>query len=175
MLLPTLKDKNIVFLDFDGVLNHAGCKVETDFLQESIDVLNQIYDEYNIQIVLSTSWKDAYVFTDLIQLLKEKGIKAPVIDKTCTYLSSEKRTYNITYISEEEFNASIDPMVGRNREILNYVRIHDIEHYVILDDIRLTNPELLPHQVLTSYFDETNGGLRKKHLPLIRQILSQEA
>lgn len=172
MLFPTLKDKNIVFLDFDGVLNHAGCKSETDFLQESIDVLNEAYDEYNIQIVLSTSWKDAFVFTDLVTFLKEKGIKAPVIDKTAEYLSPEnKSTDNITYISEDDFNACIDPMAGRNKEILTYVRIHDIRHYVILDDLPMTNPELIPHQVLTCYFDEVNGGLRKEHLPQIRQIL----
>lgn len=173
MKFQSLKSKNIIFLDFDGVLNHAGCEEETDFTAESIAVLNCIHEEFDTKIILSTSWKNAYIFTDLIQLLHDKGIYAPVIDKTPTYVGpTSNKSCKITDISEQEFNKSIDPMAGRNREILTYVRIHDIKHYVILDDCPMTHPELIPHQVLTSYFDVKHGGLLDIHIPQIRQILS---
>lgn len=175
MLFPTLKDQNIIFLDFDGVLNHTGCKSEDMFLEESIRILNEIHDEFDTKIVLSTSWKDAYVFTDLVRLLQEKGIHAPVIDKTPSYVGPiTNKSYKITDITETEFNRMTNPMAGRNREIITYIRIHDINHYVILDDCEMTNPELIPHQVLTTYFDPVNGGLRKKHKALIQNILRNE-
>ena len=75
----------VVFLDFDGVLNHAGCPQETDFLPEAIDTLNRLYDEHHIRIVLSTSWTHAYPFTDLQKLLRQHDLYAPVIDKIPEY------------------------------------------------------------------------------------------
>lgn len=175
MPYTSLKDDYIIFLDFDGVLNHAGCNPETNFLQSAITVLNNIYDEFHAKIVLSTSWKDAFIFTDLVNLLQDKGIKAPVIDKTPTYVGPvTNKSYNITEISEEDFNDLIDPMAGRNGEIITFIKLHDIKHYVVLDDCKMTNPELFKHQVLTCYFDKENGGLQLHHESQIREILKKE-
>ena len=171
-MLRTLADTPIVFLDFDGVLNHAGCHPETNFLQESIDVLNEGYNKIPYSIVLHTSWKNAYVFADLVNLLKEKGIQAPDIDKTPTYVGRLSDRKDTVTLSEEEFYRQIPPEAGPNKEVLEYIRIHSIQHYVILDDCYFSNPELHNHQVMTSYFDEINGGLRSRHLPELLRILS---
>lgn len=162
----TLENSHIIFLDFDGVLNHSGCKSETDFTAESISVLNKIHDEYNTEIVLSTSWKDAFIFTELTKLLKEKGIRAPIIDKTPTYKSTDSST-KIKF-AESESHSKIGPNAGRNWEILTYVHTHNVKHYIILDDFMITNPELIPHLVQTCYFDE-NGGLKKSHIKAIEK------
>lgn len=168
-MLRTLKNDYIIFLDFDGVLNHAGCPSETDFLPDAIWTLNQLHEQYQAKIVLSTSWKEAYVFADLVQLLHDKGILCPVIDKTPIY-TGELTSPNITYINELDFNSQIKPTAGRNAEIMSYIRLHNIKHFVVLDDCEMTHPLLRKHQVLTCFYDDTNGGLRKDMLPTIQQI-----
>lgn len=139
-------EENIVFLDFDGVLNHVGCNEETDFTDDAINILNQLYESHNIKIVLSTTWKDAYLFSDLIQLLQEKGIQAPVIDKT-----------------------PMDTYHGQG--IKAFIKLHHIKHYVILDDAPFQDSELIKHHVQTIYFNE-NGGLRPHHKAQIETILN---
>lgn len=173
-LMRRIDDKNIIFLDFDGVLNHAGCTPETNFTQESIHVLNDIHKTQPIQIVLSTSWKDAYVFSDLVRLLHVKGITAPIIDKTPTYTGPLTKDETVSFtMTEEEFNKRISPDAGRNAEIMHFIKMHNIKHYCILDDFEMTHPTLRKHQVLTSYFDVDNGGLLWKHRNEILRILNE--
>lgn len=171
-MFRTLADTNIIFLDFDGVLNHAGCSPETNFLQESIDVLNRVYDQIPYSIVLSTSWKNAYVFTDLVKLLQDKGIKAPAIDKTPTFIGRCSPKGSTINLSEEEFYKQMPIDAGPNREIMEYINIHSIKHYVILDDCYFSHPKLHSHQVQTCFYDEVNGGLRFHHINKILRILS---
>ena len=79
--------ENIVFVDIDGVLNHSNMDAEYRFLKESVEALNELYESHKIQIVISSSWKNAYAFSFLQKLFIENGIKAPVIDKTFTFFS----------------------------------------------------------------------------------------
>lgn len=153
-MLKDLSNVPVVFLDIDGVLNNIACPSEKDFTQESIDVLNELYEKFYIKIVLSTSWKEAYVFSELVEFLHGKGIKAPIIDKTPQYIGEH---------AEYE----------RDHEILSFIRTHNVKKYVILDDWMLKDPELAAHQVLTCYYDEKAGGLRACHKDEICGILSK--
>ncbi len=91
----------IVFLDIDGVLNswklwkklgHAQqdlVVVDMDnYLDpEAIDLLNKLTDATGASIVVSSSWRRAYLgepqgLTRLADMLKGHGIKAPIIGMT---------------------------------------------------------------------------------------------
>lgn len=168
-----LKDTYIVFLDFDGVLNHINCHSETNFLPEAIETLNQLYAWHPYEIVLCTTWRNSYLFQDLCTLLSKSGIKAPVIDKTPEY-TGPYPSINFTDCTEQTLQ-QIPPNVGPNAEILSYIRRYQINHWVVLDDAPYQHPLVQTHHVQTnSYFDEINGGLRKTHLPQIQQILERE-
>lgn len=172
----------VVFLDFDGVLNHAGCPQETDFLPEAIDTLNRLYDERNVRIVLSTSWTHAYPFTDLQKLLRQHGLYAPVIDKVPEYTGPYPITQQNFMLSEKDFYENRGTLeikghhyrVGRDAGILHYIQRYDIKQYVILDDLPFSEPALKAHTVLTCWHDTENGGLRKQHYPEILKILDNK-
>lgn len=172
-----LSETYIVFLDIDGVLNHAGCKCEKDFLQESIDVLNYLYDKYEIEIVLSSSWRTAYTMKYMNFLFSKNGIKADIIDKTPEYIGEydKQAVENSEGLTLDQLcEAAIPPDAGRNREIIHWVRRHDVKKFVILDDFFFTNDICKKHLVQTSWHDEINGGLRKEHIPLIEKIFEIE-
>lgn len=169
--MSLLTNDYIIFLDFDGVLNHIGIKNEKDFLPEAIEVLNELHKKYQAKIVISSSWRTCYTMKDLSDLLKKHGCECEVIDKTAEYVGEYSSSQDV-FLSEEEFYKGLGEFEGRNKEIIHYVKVHDIKHYVILDDLPFTNQELIPHCVTTCYFDTKNGGLRKHHLIEIEKIFS---
>lgn len=87
----------IVFLDIDGVLNshklmkkmaHQDYDLDDLIDPEAVSLLNQLTDATGASIVVSSSWRRAYLgqpqgLTRLIALLKDRhGIKAPIIGMT---------------------------------------------------------------------------------------------
>lgn len=181
-LTHRMTDTPIVFLDFDGVLNHAGCDPETNFLPEAISVLNRLYDEHDIRIVLSTSWTHSYLFTELQALLKAHGLYAPVIDKIPEYAGPYPVTQQYFHMSETEFYENRSTLeingrhyqIGRDAGILHYIQRHNIKHYVILDDLPFSDPTLKAHTVQTCWHDTKHGGLREHHYPEILKILDNK-
>lgn len=140
-----LKDEIICFLDIDGVLNGEECLDEKDFIKESIEVLNWMYREYGIKLVLSSSWREYYPVMYMQTLLKEKGILADLIDVTPIYLETSKVTPGKIELKEEEFK--MHPYKDRNAEIIYYCRVHGVRRFVILDDTLFTLSVLSNHQV----------------------------
>lgn len=75
----------VAFVDIDGVLNHSKIHCEFDFLQESIDVLNILYDKYNLNLVLSSSWRHAFTFLICKNYLKKKALTHLLLIELISY------------------------------------------------------------------------------------------
>lgn len=163
--------KNIVFVDIDGVFNHMNTKCDYKFVDESVDVINELYKTHQIQLVLSSSWKTAYSFSFMQKLFKDNGIKAPLIDKTFTYFNN---IGNNNYCTLEDIEKEeTDVHYSREYEIYYWIKIFKPKHFLILDDYEMKKFNLRQHQILTAYWGkEEDMALRKKHLKECKRILS---
>lgn len=163
----------VVFLDIDGVLNHMYMKTTFDFLKESVDVLNYMYDKYNIQIVLSTSWRHAFTFNFMQQLFKDNNIKAPIIDRTYIVLSESSN--DISFKLDEIYDINpLDNVFSREAEIYKWVTMFNPEHFIIIDDYKMNNDFLYKYQLLTNFYGEENDcALRFKHIDIIDDIFER--
>ncbi len=88
-------DNNILFLDFDGVLNsdnwiwsHSGpdCR-DDDFAHidpSRVEIVNRIVDEFNCKVVISSAWRVLFNLSDLRSGLRGKGATFwnRIVDKT---------------------------------------------------------------------------------------------
>lgn len=170
------KIDNIVFLDIDGVLNDMNQPCTYKFKEESIDVLNYLYKKYNINIVISSSWREAYTFAFLQKLLKDNGILAPIIDKTNVFFK-EKEDINCVSLEEiENLNEDISNIYSRDYEILDWLKRFKPNHFLILDDFKMSNSLLFKHQVLTKYwsYNQNDLALNKNQIDLCEYILELE-
>ena len=119
---------NVIFLDFDGVLNTVHCSSLED-TERRIKILGDICKELNCKIVIEAAMKD-------------------VIDEETLETDSEYvkkifdlfKKYNIEYIGrtptvEKETKDGIWYPIWKEDEIRLYLYRHpEIEHYCILDD-----------------------------------------
>lgn len=146
---------NIIFLDFDGVLNSQTFfikrdrnmrdlrMIDTNSLNESdphveymlwqidldnLDLLRKIVDETDSKIVVISSWKQLSWFDKIAKHLID--MKIPIIDTT-------------------KDNGS-----NRGEGIKNYLNTHDISNYIIIDDEIFPDydEELINHLVKTSFY-----------------------
>lgn len=110
------KQNPVLFLDIDGVLNIEAGDTPTYMTTgrhmelHLIDIFNMFLDEYPIDIVISSSWRDD--MEDLQRQLKKNGFRhwGRVIGAT---------SYNFD---------------TRGKVILEYLRKNNIENYIVLDD-----------------------------------------
>lgn len=115
---------NIVFLDFDGVLNNvASAAMGVHLVPEKIILVRRLCEETDAEIVVSSTWKKLYNRATLQHFLWRTGLgEIDIIDVT--------------------------PDTGRTRgdEIKAWLDNHPkTENYVILDDDNDMLQEQLPH------------------------------
>lgn len=131
--------KNIIFLDIDGVLNDN----YSEFLSESIEVLNLLVQIYNANVVMISSWQMNGTET------RRKMLK---------YLLEQLCIYNIDFIDPNfEGNLGNIKLPSRLLGIVDYLKNNEITNYVILDDeyhndyklIRLNYFKTMPFNGLT--------------------------
>jgi len=119
----------IIFLDTDGVLNNELMTYEKDYEQKSayevddkcVKLLNDLTDETNAKIVISSTWRMSLEFNDLKVVLKDKGITGDVIGIT-PILNNDCFRGNEIY----KWIKENDHMLGCN--------YYEYNNYVILDD-----------------------------------------
>lgn len=149
--------RNLLFLDFDGVINtykedanrkmFTGKRSHMKFMDvsdaESMKNLNKLMKKYNPEIIVSSSWR--YSGLDYCRdYLYHCGLieSARITDTTCT-----------------------DELSPRHEEILSWLEKHpDFTNFVILDDIYMS--ELSKHQVMTEFPDgfDAKGLARAERL-----------
>lgn len=168
---------NVIFLDFDGVLNHAKTEWRLNVRRargggigeffhlgggggligldpENVTVLNAIMKRApTANVVVSSSWRRSFPLDVLVEMLVEVGFAYPerIIDRTPAKLSS-----------------------SRGQEIFLWLDDHQTENYVILDDTTSgMDTEMLQHLVKSSF---TAGGLQKEHItPAILRLRGRSA
>ena len=170
---------NVIFLDFDGVLNTTHLRSLTD-IERKVKILSYICHEYNCKIVIESSSKDLIDETtlevkkdswiyDIFKLFKKYNIEC--IGRTPNV---EKKISEYSYL----------PM-WKEDEIIKYLEMHpEIKHYCIIDDddtkvMHFENSDLdkvRDHLIVTSNFSNNyeEEGLLLKHKEEVGKILKKD-
>lgn len=161
----------VIYLDIDGVLNHA----ETGVLQSSgsiiqeidiedeqgiadvmiesecMDVLNELVERSGAKLILSSSWFHFFGLEKTEKILKLGGLKHDLMDATPRKLSSERH---------QEISFSLD-------------KYPKITSYVIIDDMPKAWFANHKNRVVQTYMEkeEGKGGLLPKHIDEALMIL----
>ncbi len=170
---------NVIFLDFDGVLNTIHCDTLED-IEKRIAILSDICKSYNCKVVIEASAKvaidedtletDVKWINNIFELFKKYGIEC--IGRTPNV--SKKKSNNI-YLS-----------MWKEDEIRLYLLRHpEIEHYCIIDDNDTINilhwkrgdlEKVKSHLVETIYCSDNplEEGLLPKHKEEVGKVLQRE-
>ena len=151
----------IIFLDIDGVLNHAdflydradraeaGEDIHPDGAidPECVEHLNAIIDTTGAKVVVSSTWRLLRTCKKLQWCLDEKGFTGEVIDKTTS-----------------------EDMETRGMQIDAWARENDVDAFVILDD----DLDVYPHADRHVQTDFMHGGLQDEHADKAIEMLGAE-
>ena len=121
--------RKVLFLDHDGVIclpDNWGSRYKKkakfdDFDKKAIKVLNQIIEETNCEIVISSDWRYKTTLEYLQQLYTERGIKTAPISIT------DMPEYVSTSLPERQRAGEIDMWVTEN--------LTDSDRWVAVDDL----------------------------------------
>lgn len=125
----------LIFLDWDGVLNHEEFYVrrhkdnfkdygEYPICELSVAVLNHIIEETDAKVVVSSTWRLGRSINELQAILDSVGFKGEVIAKTPNLRNEGD------YILRGN---EILKWIKDNKEMIGQ-EYHEFENYVILDD-----------------------------------------
>jgi len=154
-----------IFLDIDGVLAtshqfYANPKKWPDygryrFDDKCVKVFNQILDETNARIILSSDWKLHYSLEALNNIFEVNEIIEPITDITISLWGEKYRR-----VSQLED--------CRAEEILDFVNRYDITNWVAIDDLDLS-PWITDNFVHTPRVNEgiKQSGVKNKILRII--------
>lgn len=159
-----MKSNRLLFLDFDGVLNHEAWlrqwhdrsvispQDDSDMLDPSrIALIDRIVRETGTDIVISSTWRRMFILGELNRMLRDRGLSKDIVGKTPTgsgppkYLTNRGSEINV-YLSTSLWEGEVDS-------------------FVIVDD----DSDMDPHAdrlVQTDYV----GGIEEHHIP---RIISQ--
>jgi hypothetical protein len=116
-------NKKIIFLDHGGVMIDSISNLKFDI--RNINIINQLVEQFSLNIVISSDWTEFITFENLILLYEKCKMKIP-LDYT------HKHKYNILNKSSlEEIRAN---------EINNWIleNNYDLKDIIIMDDLDLT-------------------------------------
>ena len=146
-----------IFLDVDGVLNDSYTEEKTPegyigIDSEKIEILKDISNYLDATIILTSDWKEEW----------EKDIDICGIDGQ--YLIDKLAEFDL-YISDKTIDSQ--GISRRGVGILNYIREHNIDKYIIFDDNEFDfggYPEIKSHFIQTpdgintaKIYDEKNA------------------
>lgn len=127
-----------IFLDIDGVLathkefmrirhsfhkkynNAKELNIPYPFNSGCVKILNEILDETNAQIILSSDWRNHWNLEELDKIFKFNGVIKSPIDVT--------GNHPVSFGNLEK---------NRINEIKKYYEKHDVGSYVIIDDLHM--------------------------------------
>jgi hypothetical protein len=117
-------------------MDRKGIPVEyrfDDFDQKAVSVLNEILDETDAEIVVSSDWKHWSTVEEMGEYYEMQGIKKKPIDFTknlgqCSFQDKKSFQWSYTYDLEQ----------SRYVEITQYLMDHpEITHWVAVDDLHM--------------------------------------
>lgn len=141
--------EKVIFLDIDGVLNYIGSRVKDGFYvmdETCVARLREVTLRHNARIVISSAWRKRDDWREHItDSFADAGWPdPPIIDRTPNFY-----------------------VLSRGREIQSWLKAHEVESYIILDD----DSDMLLRQ--WRYFIRTSmfaGGLKEEHIARIDHI-----
>lgn len=151
---------NVIFLDFDGVLNIPPYIGRDNFghifNNSCIHNLDTIIKKTGAKIVISSTWR-----MDGIEVMKEMWVKRNLPGEVigCTPK---------TYVENITESGLILVHSTRGAEIQEYIDINDIENYCIIDD----DSDMLPSQMDNFVKCNFKTGLTKSLADLAIDILN---
>lgn len=164
-----MRNRKIIFLDVDGVLNSMDyfeqtkdCKGYTEINPETVKLLKEIIDRTGAEIVLSSSWRDLGkrknesehpMYAYLTDTLKEYGME--IVDHT-PYIEQDR---------PKEIKAWLDNQKDKD---VRFVSLDDDFAKDKYDKVGIGD-----FLVRTSFY-EKDGGLRKEHVEKAIEILNRE-
>ena len=170
----------VIFLDVYGVLIHNNYRNPENLHidEEKVKILKQIVDKTNSKIVLSSTWKNSYNkkiipnrYNVLEKILEKYNLK--IYDRVPSLkpeLLTKEKLQDKKY---KKVTSKYDPNTRRSAEINKYLKTHDIENFLIIDDRDFDWKYFKLHKNLikTSY---NKKGLLEKHLKKAIKILNSK-
>lgn len=158
----------IVFLDFDGVLNHLDWmrgkgRPHPPFDPACVRRLAQICEQTGARIVVSSSWRAMGAAPPLERLAWLRGLL------TGAGLGARGEVIGMTPDLSERPGGGVWRTVERHEEIRAWLAANEADAFVILDDDN--DAAIEGHFVQTSF---ENGGLLDEHVGAAIKILRGE-
>lgn len=125
---------NVIFLDFDGVLNRGSGRGEPDLVAR-LNLITRVTGAY---LVVHSSWRYGRTVQDLEEILRDWGVTGKVLDATPVPAGFSKRMSGI-YIMDGGWDQFVEgfekPHHERAISIQRYLNEHpEVTRFVILDD-----------------------------------------
>lgn len=138
---------NVIFLDIDGVLNDSQSKTKTPngFVgidDKKVKALGEIAKYLDAKIVLSSTWKNEWS--------KDKYL----CSKDAIYMIN-KLKYKGNILIYDKINETTE--VSRGWDILQWIRNHNVDKYIILDDFGF---DFLEYEEISSHVIKTLDGIQ---------------
>jgi hypothetical protein len=155
-------DEPYVFLDLNGVMlpykkneeddHHEFFDIDSKWSEKAIDVLNSICSEFKPNVVIISSYIREKKLEEIVDRLADVGVRCNVVDVLDNFHGKKNRFSNID----------------------EYVDLHSIENYVVIDDHK---HDLKEAPSIESHWCNTKSkkGLTKKHIEKIRSILNKKS
>ena len=155
---------DVVFLDIDGVLNSDEYFASNNndvikYYKENKDISNNIEKRITVQMMDI----DMNKFNMLKDAVNALGVYVVIVSswkKLSVYpqLKEKLISMGLPIIGETKDNGS-----DRGNGIKNYLKVHEVSNYVILDDdiFKDYDDELLSRLIKTSFYED---GLKEEHI-----------
>lgn len=170
---------NVIFLDFDGVLN-THFYYSNELIESKIAILADICHEYDCKVVIEASAKNA---------IDEDTMDVNSSSAWVNFIFDLFKKYNIECIGRtpnviKRHNDYSYTSIWKEDEIRLYLFRHpEVEHYCVIDDddLRINNrsdlDKVREHLVVTEDFllkNPEEEGLLNSHKELVKQALEKE-
>lgn len=117
----------IIFLDIDGVLN--GDLVTWEGFPDShidpalVQKLNRVIAATDAKIVISSSWRFRFNYTEMNEILTRRGFVGEIIGETPKFVKNQR----------------FSEFISRGREIKEWLDdcAHEIESHIMFDDVHM--------------------------------------
>ena len=152
-------EMKVIFLDIDGVLNSA--EQNTRLIDDTkLELLKTLVDRTNAKIVLHSGWR--------LMFDREGKPQKPKAEYLLEKLESVNlRLYEFTEDMSKVVNSKSFTKL-KEKAILDWVGKHEVDKWVVLDDIVFVNDEIKHHAI------HVNGmqGLTRWNVKLAIKLLS---
>jgi hypothetical protein len=120
----------IIFLDIDGVLNAEDEQYEGAWRLSTAAILrvNSIVQRTGAAIVLTSDWRRYHGVQRCAEVLAAHGLRADIVDATPNL--ENRRTVHEDDFDPTEYFARL-----RRSEIEAWLASHDVEAFVVVDDV----------------------------------------